>query len=124
MGGGSSARGFGGGSSTGGRNSGGWSGWRSGGNVSRAIADRRWHTFGGGRGGVGSALTRVRDSVASAVRLAGMAGAVVAGVAGAVLGVFLVSAGEVAGAAVGVLVLGVGLSGVGRPIGITRGKLL
>lgn len=45
--------------------------------------------------------------------------------AGAVLGVFLVSAGEVVGAAVGVLglglVLGVGLSGVGRPIGITRG---
>jgi hypothetical protein len=56
-----------------------------------------------------------------------MAGAVVAGVAGAVLGVFLVSAGEVVGAAVGVLglglvlVLGVGLSGVGHPIGITRG---
>lgn len=62
--------------------------------------------------------TRVRDSVASAVRLAGMAGAVLA-----VLGVFVVSAGEVVGAAVGVLglVLGVGLSGVGRPIGITRG---
>ena len=62
----------------------------------------------------------MRDSVASAVRLAGMAGAVLA-----VLGVFVVSAGEVVGAAVGVLglglVLGVGLSGVGRPIGITRG---
>src|ERR1700721_127638 len=56
MGGGSSARGFGGGSSSAGRNSGGWSGWRSGGNASRAIADGGWHTFGGGRGGVGSAV--------------------------------------------------------------------